>query len=623
MTEPDWEPLFAAVPPFQDAELLWMADAPSESAVRSLTKRDIQVKVTAAGPLLQREMMSSAAFMENLLAKLKETFNTLPDLWLSRISEPNFATVPWFALIRFSACRAMLDTGTWSSCIAIAGSSLCGLLSRACSTRAVPFGSAATDKPRSTASTFWFLLRCWFRNLRTEVLTFLATRKVRSAVQADHLIYARFPANWSKNSGAASYRYSGLLPERLASRSTTGAYLVTLARKNALTLKPAREAVADGKALAAHQADLPSVPVEQFGSITDLLISYFYPRGLFAWLAGWKRLCAPGALQWQGTDIGFLFREKIWATLLLDWPNTRYLAQCTQRALIETGTRALTVPLFELVEGRAVVRAAHQKQARAVGVQHGSGGWAHRWRIMSPAGSMAASTQPHSVYAPHAIGVDGSEPAAWLLQSGYPETNIHIIGAVRQIKSIPDADLQQCSRTVLTLGDLHMPETLFRWVLQGLSCLGYALILRPHPSRYKRTQQWLAALPEKIKAAAEISPPGTSLEEELSQRRPACLLAGCTGAAVDVARAGWPIVIILSNWLPDYSPLTAVDQGGILSSGDPAVVSQWIQRLHDDRAFRSDYSRSCSRAGLRLINAVAEESAEKLAGIISMPTAIA
>jgi hypothetical protein len=397
------------------------------------------------------------------------------------------------------------------------------------------------------------------------------------------------------------------------SSKKTGAYLVTIARRNSSSLKSVKTLFSDWKTLRTFNSDMPFVPVESFGNLFAMLSSYFILKDSVKWLLRWRKLIKSEKVKWKNTDISFLFTNKIFSTILLDWPSTRYLGKCVENVLKINRVKSLIVPIFELVEGRAVVREGNRNHVKTIGIQHGSAGHAHRWRIMTPAAIMATEAKKDFQCAPDIIAVEGSLPERWLSESGCPQNSFFISGAPRLTKKIVSLPPAEMKRNILVLGDMHRPDTLFRWALEGLFDAGFKLIMRPHPATFERTVAWLENEPENLRAHARISSNAVSLDEELKTSCPLCLLAGCTGAAVDVALSEWPVIIILSNWLPDYSPLTADENCGILSSESSSVVKGWIERLHDDPSFRIEYGRTCCQAAGNLIDRTGDEAVSRLA----------
>ncbi len=613
LPEIDWESLLPDVKGFQEATLLWMTDEPYDSLLSLFSEKKILTTVVEAAPLLQQEMCTFHHEVEKWLKNLAEYFKDIPDLWLSRITEPNFSDAPWFDLVRFNVIESELRMGSYTGCLAVSSSVIHRLVSKLCQLLKIEFYAHEISAPRSVSNRLIFLLRCWFRNFRSDFIAWLITKNFSKEQKADLLVYARFPGNWSKAAQTNHYRFTGLFSDALETSQKKGAYLVSVSRRNSSSLKNIKTVLSDWKALRSFPSDMPAVPAEGFGSFMNLLASYCCLRNTLKWLGWWKAFFKSEKMTWRNVDIKFLFINQIFSTLFLDWPSTLYLEKCTTNALKLYHVKSLIVPVFELVEGRAVVRAGKKEQVKTIGLQHGSAGLAHRWRIMTPAAIMAGK---NSGSTPDITAVEGSLSAGWFSESGYSEGHIKVCGAPRLTKKITSPCLNNPGHNILILGDMHRPYTLFRWALKGLADMGYSLILRPHPSTYERTVAWLEAVPEKIKTHACISARGVTLENELRIKSPACILAGCTGAAVDLSMSGWPLIIILSNWLPDYSPLTAIDNQKILSSGSPSEVKAWIERLHSDLTFRQEYSRTCKQAGEQLIDSTGEKAVSKLAEII-------
>jgi len=274
----------------------------------------------------------------------------------------------------------------------------------------------------------------------------------------------------------------------------------------------------------------------------------------------------------------------------------------------------MLVPIFELAEGRCVVRAGEQIGVHVVGLQHGAIGLAHRWRVVLPQGLMKRFGGQD--YQPDVIAVEGPISRDWLLEAGLMSERIKVVGAPRVIHEIPDANHDQLEKTILVLGEYHQPQVLFDWCTRHVLDLGFQVVLRPHPTHYGKAETWFDQLGRQEKDQIRMSLPGESLSENLLQMRPFCILASVTGAMVEVALSGWPLGVILSNWLPDYAPLTAVPEKSVFSSNDPVEVREWLARLWRDSVYRETYGQSCRQVAQLHIAMTGDDAAAELASCL-------
>jgi len=141
-------------------------------------------------------------------------------------------------------------------------------------------------------------------------------------------------------------------------------------------------------------------------------------------------------------------------------------------------------------------------------------------------------------------------------------------------------------------------------------------VLRPHPAHYGEAEQWLTVQDLIVQRQIELNPLGEGLVENLLRLRPICVLASVTGAMVEVALSGWPLGVILSNWLPDYAPLTAMLAGTVFSSHNADEVKAWIERLWGDNDYRYAYSQICETAAQRHIEKTGTAAATALVEIL-------
>ena len=324
----------------------------------------------------------------------------------------------------------------------------------------------------------------------------------------------------------------------------------------------------------------------------------------------------PGAVTYRGIDIGDRLREAVLDAGLVDIPKNGYFETCLQRLLAATGAREMIVPLFELAEGRAILRAARRSNVRTIAVQHGSLGLPHRWRFSVATGFLAGNGRDGAALSPHAVAVEGRPAARWLCEDGFSDRQVAVVGAPRLAARLPDYDPNEVTAHVLVLGDLHFWPVLFDWCLRELAGHGLPLVLRPHPAVDGAVRRWFQNGAGTEHGGVALSEAGGGFDAQLTATRPLALVVSATGAGLDAALAGWPVGIRRSNWLPDGNPLSAIGEGAVFASPDGGRFREWLGRLRRDGDFRRDCGRACRDAATELVAHTGPRAASQLIRLV-------
>ncbi|GEM_PF-3920003 len=606
-----WERVLAGVRGAR-VTVLWFSDAPSEP-VQAAARRAgaAEVRVLPGAEALRAGLPGFTRALGQWMDTVSARFADTADWWRSRISELNLNHAVWFALLRFHAFADAVEAENAQSCLVVASHAL----ARLARGYAVAHGRACTAWPvspreRGLVHAVLGALLGRARNLCAELCARRAARSLPRPDRARLLIHAAAARNWTGAGPQRTCRYTagvgGALPG--------AAYLVGLARQNMTELKdPA--ALARDRAALAEQRDLPVAALEAYGSLAGLAARYLWPGGLLSWAARWRRLAREGALDWRGAHAGFLWRADLAYAALKDWPKNRHLEACARRAVHSLGAREVLVPVFELVEGRAVTCGARRAGARVTGLQHGAPGAPHGWRF-ALAATRARASAVGERFSPHRIAVEGPAAEEMLHAAGWPEGACGLAGAAR-IRALVPPPGEDPARRVLALGDLHHAKPLFAQALAAARNADLEAVLRPHPNAYDRVRGWLDTDPPPGAEHGRLDAAGRSLADTLAAERPACVLCSGTGAAVEAALAGWPVIVALSNWVPDCGPLTAHPDSGVLRASDPARLAAWCGRLAEDAAYRRDYGARCRAAARGLVAAWGADAAARLTELLT------
>jgi len=603
-----------------ELRVLWMSEILCPDSLLEQAEKNQKVSIVAAGELIQDQLQDKFnAELQDWFVDINKKFVDVSDWWLSHLSELNFMHPAWATLVRFNIIYDQLQAGQFTKCIVWGEDHLTHLCQMFCDEHSISFsGNVVYARGKSLFSEILFAYARWVSNFLSEFLAYILTRSHnKRSILADRCVYVQYPRNWRHSKTHAFYRFIGRLSQTDQLSSRSFAYLVSLTRKDTLRLKKVKSIWQDFQAMKREMTNFPFIFVEGCASVGQIFRSYLNLNGCLYWWKTWWQLRQSGQIVWRGVDISLLLRASLINTPLVDWPKNRHLERCTHSALDKGAASELLLPIYELAEGRAVARAANQAGLKTLGLQHNSYSLGHRWRVITAMGVMAEISACEEAALPDRITAEGPLSRDWWSQTDFPLERIVEIGAPRITKLIPEPDLTKASRNILVLGEYHRPQLLFDWCVDNLLELGFEITLRPHPTFYEKGHTWLHSQPESVRQIIQFSPQGMTLEQDLDRMQPLCILASITGASVDVAYSGWPVGIVISNWVVNNSPLAAIGDSPLMMSNDPERIIAWIDRLSADRDFRREYSRACIEAAHQHYQITGLEAASNLAALIN------
>jgi hypothetical protein len=597
-------------------DILWLSDGDIADMRAWLTEQGHTVNTIYAAALLQAEMVVFSRELKEWSRALFQDGLDRHDLWRSNLTEFNFSQGLWLDLVRLNVFLNRLEQHSYQASLVYGRQDFVSLCQQACQQRelefqAVPQIAEKIFGPRAIVR----MLYLWLVNLLSETVTLLMMPSPQiNNINPSTLLYAQYPQNWNTIGEKLKHRFVGALANTTDGEQNSRQYLITLLRGDQARLKSVPQLLRAIKEIRKSDFDAGHDLVERFGDFKSIIRCYFGVFSNLIWWLRFKRCLKSETLEWREIKLNTYLQAMSLRTVLLDWPKSHYLEICVANALKSKGVKALLVPIFELLEGRSVVRAAKKAGVKAVGIQHGAIGLAHGWRVVLPQGLMKIFGGQE--YQPDVIAVEGQVARTWLLEAGLEAAKIAVVGAPRVTRDVPLADLGTMQKTILVLGEYHQPQVLFNWCARHLLGIGYQVVLRPHPTHYSKAESWLGQQDYSLKKQFGMSRPGQSLSENLARLTPVCTLASVTGAMVEVALRGWPLGVILSNWLPDYAPLTATPGAGLFSSNDAEEVRIWLARLWDDKGYRAKYSRTCQDIAGTHIARTGNDAALALADIL-------
>lgn len=612
----DWPVLLAGLGGPSRLTLLCLAEAPPPRLLACLEERGDAWELKPGAPLLRAEMESFHEELREWWQKISLEGDLPPDFWLTQASESNFRQPQWFELVRLNALDGLLSQGAYANCLYVGRAETGELLGRLCRAKGIGFASHYTSRARRGRGRHLLKeLAKYGLNLLSEVYARRKTRVRQKATPCRVLVYAKYPANWQRNGPSLSYRFTGMLaggPPEAAGPG--GCYLISLLRANRSQLLPPKRLARSWRDLPREEIDLPWVIAESHGSWRDLLSCYLDPRPSLALWRSYARLRRKGLLTWRGLEVAPLFWPLFVTGAVVDLSKNLYLEKCLRRAAKVSSCQVGLAPLFEFAEGRAAVRAFKGAGAKVMGLQHGSWGLAHRWRVLAAPAVLRRSREADCRrMALDRLGVEGSLPAAWAERDGIPAGEVAVVGAPRLLAYPPVPEGEGSGGPVLVVGDYHEPQRLFATCQRLLAGSGQRVLFRPHPTTHAETVRWLESLPPETRAWFALGDNRLGFGQEVARLNPVCILAGPTGVTVEAAASGWPVGMVGSNWLPDHNPMLAGGgEAGIFCSNDQGELLAWIERLNQDQAYRQAYRERCRDMARQLIAHTADEAAAEL-----------
>jgi len=602
----------------RQVSLLWMNDAPHGKLLNALKDSGIRVDlIPAGGPILRELSYGINSEFRAWFRKLISIMGEVQDFWIAHLSELNFMHPAMGTLIRFNVFHDQIMGDEYNKCVVVGENNFVDLCRQLCGKQSVDFSGKRISSSQKHAA--WEYIRAllrWGFSLIGEVISLSLARSIFKHSHAEVLVYAQYPRNWRRSGSKAGYRFVGQVDAVLGDMKKNVAYLITLARQDQIKIKRLRAILKDGRALRRETSNLPFVLIERYGSLIGIIKNYFNPRDILKWARRWKRAKDSQNLYWHGVNISRLFEWSVINTCIVDWPTNRYLEYCMSSALRHSQASKIIVPIYELAEGRSVTRAANRLGLPTIGLQHNAYSLGHRWRVVTTVGLMAGSVDKNASPQPDMIAVEGQIAQDWFQESDYSSDNVVVIGAPRVMRRVPSPDYSLTSKSILVLGEYHRPRLLLNWCVQNLFDIDNEIVLRPHPTFYHKTLEWLSEQPESIRESVRISPQGLSLEDELAELQPLCILASVSGAAVEVAFSGWPVGIISSNWLANNSPMAAADDDRLFISNDEDETKSWIDKMSNDIEFRRSYGQICQGIAEKHFVIIKDQAAQNLADLL-------
>jgi hypothetical protein len=324
---------------------------------------------------------------------------------------------------------------------------------------------------------------------------------------------------------------------------------------------------------------------------------------------------ARSRVYWGTVDISSVLARDLVSGFLIDLPTNRYLRTSFSRLVRAGSARALVVPGHELAEGRTVTSVANRSGLKTLGLQHGVHGAAHTWRFHLTPTFIAGRGPDEDAFVPSLVGVEGHVDRQRLVDVGFPESRVVVVGAARIATPPPSRLPDRAGSTRLVfLGDLPGPRApddpwWLGWCADP-AFAGHEIVVRPHPTVADQSHSQAVAFEQRTgrRITEDL---GTALGDSLSSYQPLIVFACVTGAVVETVFNGWPVAVIRSNWLPDCNPMTNQEQSGVFATANPETLADWLSEMSEPEVWNR-YAESCFRVAAELVDTGGREAARRL-----------
>lgn len=557
--------------------LLIMADG-SEVELCELRDRYAEcLHLVFSASLLQAKMSDMEADLSRQFAELLCVFDD-SERWLTSLSEINFAGQLPLQMLRRSVLQNVVTDLGQVKVYCVGDRVFSSLVQDVCA--GLELGVIwVTQKPRRKplVKLIWrvFLLALW--NFFQDFICLCLCRwQPKSRFQSEGWVYASFPRHWILDKeGNEYFKYLG---KKSSTTLESVGYVLTLSRQNKASIKSFTEVLQALYKLKSSKLSKRVAIIESYGSFGSLFKNYLFRLlNLGKWLSLRKRWCESFP---SNELMSQWIKEDIWLGYFVDVPKNKYFLDAASRCFQELQMQRAIVPFFEFVEGRCIVGALRARGLGAYGLEHSANGPVHQWRTSLPLTLMKDEANGFR-YVPGCFLLEGKHSVAAYENCGHVKTTV--VGGSRLANCTVSEPVSEgvSSKTVLVLCELHDPLRLLYQVAPICGQLDLRVVARPHPSSVQIVSKALNG--DWFGKSLNISLDTVStLTSSLRRYKPLAVIVGVTGGAVDVAREGYPLVLVGSNWCPNYSVFTSKAIDYPLTIGSESIRSEIIRLSASD-----------------------------------------
>jgi hypothetical protein len=225
------------------------------------------------------------------------------------------------------------------------------------------------------------------------------------------------------------------------------------------------------------------------------------------------------------------------------------------------------IPVFELLEGRAITAGHHTANVEVIGVQH-----AIMYNLQIPRAVSSMSCMLGTSYSnqlPDLIAVEGNETRRIYSSYNFPDSKLQVVGAPRlqldQDNFVPPTETTVAGRrNVLIFDDMYASGSVL--TMSKMISKSAPVLFRSHPSRHPvkhghtliRTAEELDNLPDFhncVNGFYDISLINLSISELVEKYRPLASICRMSTVSIEMLKLGVPVILIGSNQYPMVYPM--------------------------------------------------------------------
>ena len=445
------------------------------------------------------------------------------------------------------------------------------------------------------------------------------TNRYQTSIDASVLCYAGFPANWTESEGQLTYRYLGKFnePPQVASfKNGKLGFLISLLRRNTDRLQEIRPLLGAFFSVDRLRGATNYVVLESYGSFRALLKTYCSLIITRDWTKFWNRADVDGQFQWFGVSLKPLLWDIRFGNVR-EIPKNCYSEICSREATRVLNLDALVIPIYELLEGRAITAGARRSGLNTIGIQHGVHYSLQEPRIYS--GFWIHNQDPRVDMMPDVICVESRAIRNRFVSCGVPQKRVQVTGSLR-IEAIEkkyalprDSRLHE-SHPLVVYGDQYTSRYLVD-VAVALSEIR-PVLLKLHPGFVGNLGPERNELLNKSKVVK--LDPKIDLKSVLNTHSPLAAICSVSGVILELLAAGLPIILVPSDEFATRFQM-GVAEDLIPSRSGLTEIEREVEMLHD-----RDYWHSRVLSGNNAlswhVDCYDDESALKLASLVSART---
>jgi hypothetical protein len=564
-------------------------------------------------------------FLEEWLLNILIEQPILPFVQYSRLSEQNFSHELFQDLKQLHLIDYMLQQSCPGQVIYVSDREIAACVERLCAHHSV---TVAVHRRRARKCFQYKKIRpivrtfgLFFYNIFAEVFTLLLIRLLDSITSHDKParneigIYAAYPANWDFEGTESRYRYTNDLDNTI--KSLGGAhYLLSVLRRNADALIPLSRGMNACKRLLSSEQSFRYSVLEGHGSLKEIAFSYGNLSRWINWFRNWRTVARSGRLDCFSIPIPELLTP-IKFSIFREIPKNMYTELCTRNWSVAYTPRHMFVPLYELLEGRAITSGSHFENSVVIGLQHGVMYNLQKHRVVTSLALINASG--FSSFVPNIIAAEGGYVKEMYSAYQAMYDKLQIVGAPRIFGERPtcvyreDGDQNACG-PIIVFGDMYAAKRLTELAINLAK--EFQVIFRCHPGA--RNLEEVERISRTPGYKLFIEKRQFSIKSLTESYRPTAGICCMSGVSVELAMLGVPVILIKSNLYPIINPLIDGDRQIPLLDSQKAV-SEEIQSLMASPKYRKRRATDGHYLSQNIVEYTGKSATDKLGHLINEP----